>query len=41
MAEYLMSLGFGIIKYYDTGTNGIVLTQEGIKVSTNGYCSID
>ena len=41
MAEYLMSLGFGIIKYYDTGTNGIVLTQEGIKVSTNGYCSIN
>ena len=41
MADYLMSLGIGIIKYYDTGTNGIVLTQEGIKVSTNGYCSIN
>lgn len=41
MAEYLMSLGFVIIKYYDTGRNGLVLTQEGIKVSTNGYCSIN
>ena len=40
MAEYLMSLGFGIIKYYDAGTHGIVLTREGIEVSTNGYCSM-
>ena len=41
MAEYLMSIGFGIIKYYDAGTHGTVLTLEGIEVSTNGYCSIN
>lgn len=40
MAEYLTTIGFKVIKYYDTGRNGVVLTQEGIKVSTNGYCSI-
>ena len=40
MAEYLKSIGFGIIRNYDCGTNGVVLTSEGIRVSTNGYCSI-
>lgn len=40
MAEYLKSIGFNIIRYFDTGRNGLVLTQEGIQVSTNGYCSI-
>lgn len=40
MAEYLKSLGFKILKYYDTGNNGLVLTDDGIKVSTNGFCSM-
>jgi hypothetical protein len=39
-SDYLRTLGFKIIKYYDTGKNGIVLTEDGIKVSTNGFCSI-
>lgn len=41
MAQYLATLGFNIIKYYDTGRNGLVLTEEGIKISTNGYCSMN
>ncbi|WP_035284240.1 MULTISPECIES: hypothetical protein [unclassified Clostridium] len=40
MAEYLKSIGFNIIRHFDTGRNGLVLTQEGIQVSTNGHCSI-
>ncbi len=40
MAQYLTSIGFNVIKNFDTGANGIVLTEEGIEVSTNGYCSI-
>jgi hypothetical protein len=37
LGEYLTKIGFEVIKYYDTGSNGIVLTKENIKVSTNGY----
>jgi hypothetical protein len=40
MAEYLKSIGFNIIRYFDAGRNGLVLTQEGVQVSTNGHCSI-
>lgn len=40
MAAYLKSKGFTVVKNYDTGRNGLVITAEGIKVSTNGYCYI-
>jgi hypothetical protein len=40
MAAYLKNIGFTILKNYDTGRNGLVITEEGIKVSTNGYCSL-
>ena len=40
MAEYLTGLGFEVIKYYDTGCNGLVICKEGIQVSTNGFCSV-
>jgi len=40
MAEYLTGLGFEVIKYYDTGYNGLVICKEGIQVSTNGFCSM-
>lgn len=38
MAKYLEALGFRVTKYYDKGANGLVLTEEGITVSTNGHC---
>lgn len=40
MAEYLKSLGFEIISHKDKGTHGEIKTKEGIKLSTNGFCSI-
>lgn len=36
---YLEKRGFKVIKNYDTGNNGLAITEEGICVSTNGYCS--
>lgn len=40
MAEFLTSIGFTVTEYKDIHTNGLVKTAEGIKVSTNGYCSL-
>ncbi|MBU3173407.1 hypothetical protein [Clostridium estertheticum] len=40
IAIFLESIGFNVISYEDLGPNGIVKTKEGIKVSTNGNCSM-
>ena len=37
---YLEKRGFKVIKNYDTGNNGLAITEEGISVSTNGYCNM-
>jgi len=37
VAEWLSFLGYKILKYYDTGRNGLVVTTCGYSVSTNGY----
>lgn len=39
IAKALEKIGFTITDYHDTGRNGIVITREGIKISTNGFVS--
>lgn len=36
--RFLEAAGFTVVKNYDTGRNGIAITEEGIHLSTNGYC---
>jgi hypothetical protein len=35
--KYLESKGFVVIRNYDTGKNGLAITECGIKLSTNGF----
>lgn len=35
--EFLESKGFTVVKNYDTGRNGLAITECGIHLSTNGY----
>lgn len=38
---YLEKRGFKVIKNYDTNKcYGLVITEEGVQVSTNGHCSM-
>ena len=37
VAAWLESLGFKIKVHFDTGRNGLAVTEECIAVSTNGY----
>ena len=39
VAAWLKSQGYTVVKHYDTGRNGIAITADGYKVSTNGYVS--
>lgn len=36
--KYLESKGFTVLRNYDIGQKGIVITKEGIRISTNGHC---
>jgi superfamily II DNA helicase RecQ len=38
-AEWLETNGYKVIRYYDTGRNGLVELSNGLRVSTNGYVS--
>lgn len=35
---FLEAAGFKVVSNRDTGRNGIAITEEGIHLSTNGYC---
>lgn len=39
MSNYLKGLGFQIELNYNSGSHGVVITAEGISVSTSGYVS--
>lgn len=41
VAAYLSMIGYEVIKNEDTGRNGLAVTKEGYRVSTNGYVSKD
>lgn len=39
LADYIRSLGFVVIDYYETSySSGIVITEDGYKVSYIGHC---
>lgn len=38
MREYLESIGVKTLSNRDTGRNGLIECENGIVVSTNGYC---
>ena len=39
VAKWLEKNGEKVIEYYDTGRNGLAITEKGITISTNGYIS--
>ena len=39
VATWLTNQGYRVIAHHDTGRNGIVITEDGYRVSTNGYVS--
>lgn len=39
--EWLEKQGIKCIENYDTGRNGLVITEDGHRISTNGYCSME
>lgn len=39
VANWLFKQGYHVVNYYNTGRNGLAITKEGYKVSTNGYVS--
>lgn len=41
VAAYLSMIGYEVVKNEDTGRNGLAVTKEGYRVSTNGYVSKD
>ena len=37
VAAWLTLQGYKVVKYYDTGYNGLAITECGLHVSTNGW----
>ena len=40
-AEYLSSKGFKVMSFFDTGNNGLAITECGINLSTNGHIYLE
>lgn len=38
VAKYLTDCGFTVLSYRDTGGKGLVELDNGVSVSTNGFC---